>query len=622
MPGIAGLITKLPRAQAIAELRRMAASMVHESFYGTGVYSDETQGVYVAWCAREGSLADDIPLRNERGDVTLFFAGEEFPEPNLSLRLRQKGHDLDDRPSSHLVHEYEDDQTFPARLNGRFQGLLIDSTRGLATLFNDRYGMQRLYYHESPDAFYFAGEAKAILAVRPELRRANAAALGELVALGCVLDNRTIFDGIDVLPGASRWTFRAGTLDRKETYFQPLEWEGQPRLDDDEEYYRELRDVFARSLPRYFGAKGPLAISLTGGLDTRMIMAWHKPAPGSLPCYTFGGSYRDSQDVIVARRVASACGQSHDIIPVGKDFLSRFARYAERTVYLTDGCADVSRSADLYVNELAREIAPVRMTGNYGSEVLRRVVAFKPVQPLPGLFAPGFLSHIRAASDAYARTIDVHPLSFAVFRQAPWHHYGLLALEETQLALRTPYLDNDLIRTIYRAPLSATTSDNSLRLIGEGSAALAAIPTDRGLGMRGLQGAAARAMHEFSFKSEYAYDYGMPQWLARLDHRLAPFALERIFLGRHKFYHYRVWYRDALSSYVREMLLDSKSLTRPYVDRRRVESVVSGHVKGNENHTLAIHKLLTLELAHRLFLDSAANHPVDRRDPAAEVVHA
>jgi len=32
-------------------------------------------------------------------------------------------------------------------------------------LFNDRFGMHRLYYHESPDAWYFAAEAKAICAI-------------------------------------------------------------------------------------------------------------------------------------------------------------------------------------------------------------------------------------------------------------------------------------------------------------------------------------------------------------------------------------------------------------------------------------------------------------------------
>ena len=81
----------------------------------------------------------------------------------------------------------------------------------------------------------------------------------------------------------------------------------------------------------------------------------------------------------MARQVATPCGQPHQVIRVGEEFLARFPTYAERTVYLTDGCADVSRSPDLYVNEAARQIAPVRMTGNYGGEVLRRVRAFKPV---------------------------------------------------------------------------------------------------------------------------------------------------------------------------------------------------------------------------------------------------
>src|SRR5206468_10011621 len=129
-------------------------------------------------------------------------------------------------------------------------------------------------------------------------------------------------------------------------------------------------------------------------------------------------------------------------------------------VYLTDGCADVSRSPDLYVNECAREIAPVRMTGNYGGEVLRRVRAFKPMEPLPGLFRPELLSHVRQAEETYAGLVRGHPLSFAVFRQAPWHHYGLLALEQTQLSVRSPYLDNELVRTVFRAPESVLANDN------------------------------------------------------------------------------------------------------------------------------------------------------------------
>ena len=296
----------------------------------------------------------------------------------------------------------------------------------------------------------------------------NAKAMGEFIACGCVMENRTLFEGIEVLPPASSWTFRQGVLEKKSSYFEPQEWESQPPVLL-EAYYQSLEDIFSRNLQHYFESDGQMGMSLTGGLDTRMVMAWHKAAPGSLPCYSFGGPYRDCQDVVLARKVAQICGQTHQVIPVGGEFLSQFPRYAERTVYFTDGCADVTRASDLYANGRAREIAPVRMTGNYGSEVLRRTMprhpneptpAFKPVNPMTGLFRPEILTYIDLARQTYQSALKTNAASFAVFRQAPWHHYGLLALEQTQLAVRTPFLDNALVQNVFRAPQSALVSSD------------------------------------------------------------------------------------------------------------------------------------------------------------------
>jgi len=605
MPGIVGLVTRMPRERAEAELWRMVEALRHENFYVTGSLVDEALGVYVGWIARKGSFSDGMPLRNEQGDVVLVFSGEEFPAPGTQRHLIARGHRLDGAESSYLVHLYEEDPSFPAGLNGRFHGLLTDRRSGTATLFNDRYGMHRVYYHESSEAFYFAAEAKAILAVRPELRCFDPRGIGEFVACGSVLEDRTLFEGVHVLPCASAWVFRNGSVERKRAYFQPREWENQSPLAP-EAYYREIREIFSRNLSRYFEGREAIGLSLTGGLDTRMIMAWHKPSPGSLPCYTFGGMFRDSRDVLVARQVASGCAQSHEVIRVGEEFLLRFPHYAERAVYLTDGCVDVGRAPDLYLNERAREIAPVRMTGNYGGEVLRRVRAFKSVEPMSGLFSPELLSYARRAAETYARLLRWHPISFAVFGQGPWHHYGVLALEQTQLSLRSPFLDNDFVRTVFRAPASTLASnDVSLRLIADGDASLGRIMTDRGLaGDQRFSAAASRAFLEFLFKAEYVYDIGMPQWVARIDHLLSLFRLERLFLGRHKLFHFRVWYRDVLSKYVREMLLDPRTLSRPYLERDRLEMVVQGHLTGNRNYTTVIHTVLTLELLHRLFLDA------------------
>jgi len=605
MPGIVTIITKMPRWKAEPQLMRMVESLCHEPFYTAGTWIDETAGIYAGWVARKGSFSEAMPLRNEREDVVLLFSGEEFPEPGTAQRLRARGHSLGEDGPSYLVHLYEEDALFPAGLNGRFHGLVIDRNRGTAMVFNDRYGMHRIYYHQSADATYFAAEAKAILAVRPELRQTDFQGLGEFVSCGAVLENRTLFQGIHVLPPASAWVFRNGSLERKAAYFHPAEWEGQEKLDS-ETYYRELQETFTRNLPRYFAGSEQIGMSLTGGLDTRMILACREAAPGSLPCYTFGSTFRDNHDVRVARQVAETCHQPHQVLTAGAEFLSQFSRYAERAVYLTDGCVDVGRSPDLYLNEKARDLAPVRMTGNYGGEILRGVRAFKPVDPAPGLFSPEFLSDVDRAVKTQAEVLHGHPVSFAAFQQAPWCLYGVLALEQTQLSMRSPFLDNDFVKAVYRSPASALASNEvSLRLVADGNRALAAIPTDRGLGgERGkLSAAVARSLLEFQFKAEYAYDMGMPQWLAQIDHVLSPFHPERLFLGRHKPFHFRVWYRDTLAGYLQDVLLDERALSRPYIERKGLAAMVRGHVKGDRNYTTELHKVLTLELLHRLLLD-------------------
>src|SRR5262249_52409951 len=136
------------------------------------------------------------------------------------------------------------------------------------------------------------------------------------------------------------------------------------------------------------------------------------------------------------------------------------------------------------------------------------------------------------------------------------------------------------------------------RLIRDGSRELHDLRTDRGFGGNSSPFVAAitKAWLEFTFKAEYAYDYGMPQTVARIDQAFSWLHFERLFLGRHKFIHFRYWYREVLSGYVREMLLDSRTLSRAYLNRDQVKAIVKGHLGGGRNYTTEIHQLLTLEL--------------------------
>jgi asparagine synthase (glutamine-hydrolysing) len=97
----------------------------------------------------------------------------------------------------------------------------------------------------------------------------------------------------------------------------------------------------------------------------------------------------------------------------------------------------------------------------------------------------------------------------------------------------------------------------------------------------------------------------MPQCLARADHAVAPLHLENLFLGRHKFHHFRVYYRDELGRYLQEVLLDPRTLGRPFLHGPRVEAMIRGHVGGYANYTNEIHRLLTLELMQRQLIEQS-----------------
>src|SRR4051794_6441429 len=109
MPGIAGFVTKLPRDRAERQLQAMLDAISHDRSFKIGRYVDESIGLYLGWAVPAAVHSDDMPFFNERRDIGLVIAGEEFPAPGASDDLRRKGHTIPRSGRSYLVHVYEED---------------------------------------------------------------------------------------------------------------------------------------------------------------------------------------------------------------------------------------------------------------------------------------------------------------------------------------------------------------------------------------------------------------------------------------------------------------------------------------------------------------------------------
>jgi len=604
MPGIAGLVSRRPPPECSRMMAAMLRSMCRETFDESGTLCVPEMGLYAGWVAHEGSLAAQQNCASGSRGLRLLLAGECFGDAQLDEPCPDDGGP--DTRGSALLRAYEQkDERFVASLNGLFSGLLVDRACQRALLFNDRYGAERIYVHEAGDTMYFASEAKALLRLVPALRTFDDAGIAQFLAYGCTLHGRTLFRGVRLLEGGSLWSIQGGEW-RKHRYFVPEEWEGAPALSA-AAFEADYNDTFRRVLPRYVGHAPSTGISLTGGLDTRMILACLPPESTPV-CYTFAGLSGETHDQRLAARIATACGLEHHVLRIGADFLSDYGRHVDRTVEATDGCCGATGAHEIYLNAQARALAPVRLTGNFGSEILRSMSTFKPIGLARDLLHPDMARLVESVEQAPGSN-GRHPVTFSAFQEIPWNLFGSMAAGRSQVTFRTPYLDNEIVSLAFRAPaLSRQTPAAAVRVVTDNRRALSAIPTDRGL--LGTSSAFSRTLRqllsEISFKLDYYHQDGLPRRLDRLDPVLGLLSHLGV-LGRHKFLPFRHWFRRELAPYVTAVVTDSRASRLPWWNARFLEPMTLDHIAGRANYVREINAVLTLQAVERLVLQPATD---------------
>jgi asparagine synthase (glutamine-hydrolysing) len=599
MPGIAGIISREAPEVCRRRLAAMVGSMLHEPSYQSGTYEAVEMGVYAGWVVHPGSFAARESGKDATDALAVVVAGECFDDCGSPVRvLPDTGVGRCDS-SRTLLNKYEKHgDGFVNELNGLFSGILIDRRRSRVLLFNDRYAVERLYVHETEHGTYFASEAKALLRVLSATRALDDASVAQFLAYGCVLDSKTLFRNVRMLEGGSLWIIEDGSC-QKRRYFTPAQWESQPALSVDD-FQSEFQRCFTKAIPRYFSGTHRIGVSLTGGLDTRMIMACLPVLPTPPLCYTFVGLKGQTLDARIATRIASECGLEHQLLRIGKDFLADFDGYVDRTVYVTDGCNGPVGAHEIYLNAQARGLAPLRVTGNFGSEVLRAMSTLKNMGLSQELIAPDLRAQVSGASNAPAGT---SPVTFSAFREIPWSLFGIMSSAKSQVIYRSPYLDNDLVALAYRAPESVRRSaSSSLQLVREASPRLSRIPTDRAVMAdgRGLGYLWNRFLAEVTFKLDYMHKEEPPKVMRSLG---VFSALDKAgLLGGHKWLEYRLWFQNELATYVADALSDPATLRLSFLNPQTVKTMARDHANGTRNYIREINAVLTLATVDRLIV--------------------
>jgi asparagine synthase (glutamine-hydrolysing) len=578
MQGIYGIISNRPADINLKELDLMSSFISLEGGNGKHNISLHEDGVYIGWDSHEGGFSDCLPIKNEKKDCILFYRGENFNDPDLLDELKKKNHIYDRKNASYLVHMYEElGEEFFGRLNGGFHGLIVDKRKNKILLFCDRFGIQKIYYYENRDAFYFSNQAKPLLKTIAGCPEIETQSFAELLRYNCVFDNRTLFKNISTVPPGSYWCFGKDKNVKKSKYFNTSDLEDQTLLES-EFHYEKLLYTLQKLLKRYFKAEENVAICIDDDLGVRIILANAMYGPGKVKCFAVNNPHSSEKTRQTAIEIAKISGQVLEVVDIDDDFFCNFNEYAEKSYIVSSGICDINGVVEFYLHNKIKDFAPIKVATDHDAAILRKNAILQPYTFNQNILSMDFKNLLERTNNCRDKKIELAAdLSFQVNEGIPFGGSMGFAICQSQMVIRYPFLDNDLVGLMFRGIDDITRrKETSLRLIRDGNRSIADI--GRSVTAKGLfKILNMNTIKKLSRKrDDYCYKYA------------------DCLSG---------WYRKELLRYVKEVLLDKRFMERPYIEPSQIRRIVNLHTSGKADQSKEIGAALKIEWIHRAFID-------------------
>lgn len=561
-------------------------------------------------------VLDDTGAGSEasRDGLRVFVAGEVYEDEVLEGRASA---------ADVVLRAYAQDPSSAARLNGSYAFVVIDADRRAAALGTDENSFIPVYYTPVQGVLCFSWDISRLLRVggaRPCLDAEGLFAW--LLVGGRGFADRTRFEGIRRLEPATVVTFADGATSvvRNSPFGFSADGTAEAQL------LEEAAHALADGVRRRIRGRRRLAIGLSGGLDSRLVLAAAVPRfEGDWYCYTYGRCGFAEHDI--AREVARHYGVPHATIVFPDDHV--YIDYAADGVFYSGGASLFKHGVQphLFAAIRDRSGADGLLLGSALDLVLGSTFSAPAVHDAP-----------RRADlmDWYRRSLCNLPSDrwTALFREAPvgarFYAVGLEILEEALNAipgehpadvndalafdirikrwynhnlvyplishrLLTPTYDRAFLDVVARVP-PAWRRDSSFRI------KLLAL-VDRGV-------------------AEIAYDETMqPAWLLPPHTKVFEDLVKATDHARQ-----RVWFESGCTVYLpsnrydanflewlrvysryRDYALDlltgkNAVLADLYLDRRALADLVARHVDGTEANHKIITMLMSAELGARLLV--------------------
>ena len=616
MPGLVGFVGQMLAEEQRPFLQKMARALEPESRFRVEAHQED--GVGLARVTLGIVNGGPQPHWNEEQTICVLLEGELYETAVLRHQLQQQGHPCHaDHDAELILRRYEAyGEAFAEPLNGSFLVAIWDRPRQKLIVANDRMGQYPVYYAQHGGRLLFASGVRALLADPNLPRDVDRAAIAQFLTFDHLLDDRTLLHAARLLPQATLLIAEEGDI-RFRRYWT-LRYPEQIELLPESHYIETFTDLFRQAVKRQANGS-PLGVLLSGGLDSRMILAeLAQVTPQTLHTFTWGIPGCD--DGRYARDIAKQIGAQHHFFPLRPDFLLDMA---ENAVRITDGQGNIVNLHALATLEEETQHAQIIYKGFLGDAMMgfalqppfwadydeptrlaahlavyhgQGVITFDPRTEHESLFTGEFQAEVGSAVlDSLAagmaaggnRSLALQRLYFDLTQRVPRMTLNGVEVARHRALVRLPFADNDLVQFSTLVPPGLQYERRIARkAFVNAFPKLAQIPlTDTGLPL-------VACAREIQIRAG----------------RLVRWQLHNRGLGpnpdslRKPYKDYNNWFRTVLRGWLEDTLLSPRHLQRGYYHPDAVRQIVAEHLAGN-NQTVRLGALMAIELWHRQFID-------------------
>jgi len=551
------------------------------------------------------------PMKNEDNTIIISYNGEIYNFMKLKKKLEKNHKFISKTDTEVILHGYEEwGIEILKKLDGMFAFALFDKEKNKLILARDRLGIKPLYYSIINNEIIFSSEIKAILKSNKINKIPNKKAILDYLKYQNIFDNKTFFDGINILKPGNTLIFDT----KNKTSVVKKYWEPNyvPKLDEQKKKKEAFKKLFNESVKKHLVSDVPVGVYLSGGFDSSAVaISANEHVKSKLK--TFTGAFDEGNDFdervrsrLVSKKINS---DIYEKVITPQDFIDSINQI---TYHLDEPRVGMGAFPQYHVSKLVSKNVKVVLTGHGGDELFLGYAYHKAIL-LKEMIKKNPLNLI----NVFKKRSEIIPLLYYIF--------GPIINKDLKWGILVLFSDNDLKDLLSNKFKKSTNNYSPEKFLKDNYSKYNDLERIERIYLETYLpslfivedklGMAHSIEARIPFCSNDLIDFSLKTDIQNKLNNLELKYLIKNYLKKSlpkKFFNQKKmgfptplakWFKGPLKKYIYDTLLSEKASNRDIFNKNKIIEILDKHCKGKKDYSFQIWSILSIELWFQTFID-------------------